>query len=230
MKFSKKSGEAGFVNLSDAVPDAIQEIRYHSSCNFTGDRVRGYERPIALLTVEAAEALKAVSDDVKKTGLRLKIFDAYRPLRAVAHFMEWAKRTDDIRMKAYFYPNLDKSVLFARGYIAEKSGHCRGSTVDLTLFDPTIGRDVDMGAPFDRFGEESRPDWCGNPETGEYTGDFPGDTPPLGGRINAVQFRNRMLLRAAMMRRGFRPIASEWWHFSLADEPYPDTYFADPLG
>ena len=218
----------GFVHLSDAVPDAILEIRYYSTFNFIGDRIRGYEKPTALLTVEAAAALKAVSDDVMKSGFRLKIFDAYRPERAVAHFMEWAKRVDDTRMKAYFYPRLDKAVL-PGPYIAERSGHSRGSTVDLTLFDMAAGRDADMGAPFDRFGEESRPDWCGDPETGLYTGDFPGGTPPAGGQINAAQFRNRMLLRAAMLRRGFKPITSEWWHFILADEPFPDTCFDHPV-
>ena len=219
----------GFVHLAEAVPDAILEIRYYSTYNFTGDRVDGYERPTALLTKEAAAALKAVSDDVKKQGYRLKIFDAYRPRRAVAHFMRWARAVGDTRMKAYFYPNLDKSVLFAQGYIAERSGHSRGSTVDLTLFDMAAGREADMGGTFDWFGRESHPDWCGDPETGAYTGEFPGAAPPTGGKINAMQFQNRMILRRAMMRRGFKPIREEWWHFTLADEPYPDTYFDHPV-
>ena len=220
---------SGFVHLAEAVPDAILEIRYYSTYNFVGDRIDGYEQPTALLTTEAARALKAVSDDVKQLGYRLKIFDAYRPQRAVVHFMNWAKDTGDTRMKAYFYPDLDKSVLFARGYIAEKSGHSRGSTVDLTLFDMTTEKEVDMGGTFDWFGRESHPDWCGNPETGEYTGEFAGGTPPSGRKINAVQFRNRMILRKAMMRHGFKPIREEWWHFTLADEPYPDTYFTHPV-
>ena len=131
----RNSAPDGFVHLADAVPDAILEIRYYSTYNFVGDRIDGYEQPTALLTKEAAKALKAVSDDVVKQGYRLKIYDAYRPQRAVNHFMRWAKQKNDIRMKAYFYPDLDKSVLFPRGYIAEKSGHSRGSTVDLTLFD-----------------------------------------------------------------------------------------------
>ncbi|MBQ9337997.1 MAG: M15 family metallopeptidase [Lentisphaeria bacterium] len=215
----------GFVHLAEAVPDAILEIRYYSTYNFIGDRIDGYEQPTALLTAEAAKALKAVSDDLKKQGYRLKIYDAYRPQRAVTHFMNWAKDVKDTRMKAYFYPNLDKSVLFAQGYIAEKSGHSRGSTVDLTLFDMTTEKEADMGGTFDWFGRESHPDWCGNPETGKYTGEFPGNTPPKDGKINEVQFRNRMILRKAMMRRGFKPIAEEWWHFTLANEPYPDTYF-----
>ena len=229
MTTGQNSAPPGFVHVSAAVPDAILEIRYHSTYNFIGDRIDGYERPTALLTVEAARALKAVSDDVGAQGYRLKIFDAYRPQRAVDHFIAWAKKTDDTRMKAYFYPDLDKSVLFAQGYIAERSGHSRGSTVDLTLFDMTSGKEVDMGGSFDRFGRESHPDWCGDPETEEYTGAFPGGTPPVGNGINAAQFHNRMLLRRAMMRHGFKPIISEWWHFCLAGEPYPDTYFDHPV-
>ena len=226
---ASKSAPSGFVHVSDAVPDVILEIRYHSTYNFVGDRIDGYDQPTALLTVEAAKALKAVSDDVKAQGYRLKIYDAYRPQRAVNHFMKWAKDAKDTRMKAYFYPDLDKSVLFPQGYIAEKSGHSRGSTVDLTLFDMSTEKEVDMGGTFDWFGKESHPDWCGNPETGKYTGEFSGNTPPTGGKINEVQFKNRMILRTAMMRHGFKPITEEWWHFTLANEPYPDTYFTHPV-
>ena len=226
---AQNSAPAGFVHLAEAVPDAILEIRYYATYNFVGDRINGYEQPTALLTVEAAKALKAVSDDVKKQGYRLKIYDAYRPQRAVFHFMAWAKKLDDTRMKAYFYPDLDKSVLFAQGYIAEKSGHSRGSTVDLTLFDMKTEKEVDMGGTFDWFGIESHPSWCGNPETKKYTGKYPGNTPPAGRAINEVQFRNRMILREAMMRHGFKPIAEEWWHFTLVKEPYPDTYFDHPV-
>ena len=215
----------GFVRLAEAVPDAILEIRYYSTYNFVGDRINGYERPTALLTVEAAKALKAVSDDVKKQGYRLKIFDAYRPQRAVTHFMNWAKDVNDTRMKPYFYPNLDKSVLFAQGYIAEKSGHSRGSTVDLTLFDMATEKEVDMGGTFDWFGKESHPDWCGDPETKTYTGNNNTEK----GKINAQQFKNRMILREAMMRHGFKPLVEEWWHFTLKDEPYPNTYFDYPV-
>ena len=143
--------------------------------------------------------------------------------------MNWAKKTSDTRMKAYFYPNLDKSVLFAQGYIAEKSGHSRGSTVDLTLFDMTKGKEVDMGGTFDWFGRESHPAWCGNPDTDKYTGEFPGNTPPAGGKINAEQFKNRMILRKAMLKHGFKPLVEEWWHFTLAKEPYPDIYFDYPV-
>ena len=217
------------MQLTEAVPDVILEIRYYSTYNFVGDRIRGYERPTALLTKEAAAALKAASDELKEQGYRLKIYDAYRPRRAVAHFVAWAEKTDDTRMKPFFYPDVDKSLLFEKGYIAEKSGHSRGSTVDLTLFDMKTGKELDMGGTFDWFGRESHPDWCGNPDTQTYTGDFPGDTPPTGGRINTAQFRNRMLLRSVMMKHGFKPNAQEWWHFTLEREPYPDTYFDHPV-
>jgi len=228
-KTTTDTAPAGFVYLTEAVPDTILEIRYYSTYNFVGDRIDGYERPVAMLTVEAAKALQAVSDDVKAQGYRLKIFDAYRPQRAVTHFMNWAKDVNDTRMKQFFYPNLDKSVLFPLGYLAVKSGHSRGSTVDLTLFDMATEKEVDMGGAFDWFGVESHPNWCGNPETGEYTGDFPGNTPPANGKINAEQFRNRLILRQAMMRHGFKPVVEEWWHFTLANEPYPDTYFDYPV-
>ena len=134
--------------------------------------------------------------------------------------MRWAKDPDDARMKQYFYPDLEKTVLFPRGYIAEKSGHTRGSTLDLTLFDMALEKEVDMGGTFDWFGVESHPDFGGNPETMEYAANE---------RITEEQFRNRMILRAAMMRHGFIPLDNEWWHFRLDNEPYPDTYFTFPV-
>ena len=197
-----------FVLLTDAVPDAILEIRYYSTYNFVGDRIDGYEQPVALLTREAAFALRQVSDELVQKGYRLKIYDAYRPQMAVSHFMRWALDFEDTRMKPYFYPELEKDVLFPLGYIAEHSGHSRGSTVDLTLFDMTTEKEVDMGGTFDYFGELSHPD---------YTG------------ITQEQYANRMLLREAMLAHGFKPLAEEWWHFTLAEEPYPDTYFTFPV-
>ena len=197
-----------FVLITDVVPDAIFEIRYYSTYNFVGDRIDGYEEPLAFMTTEAAEALKEVSDDVKEKGYRLKIYDAYRPQEAVTNFVEWAKDADDTRMKEYFYPDLDKSVLFPQGYIAAHSGHSRGSTVDLTLFDMDTEKEVDMGGTFDFFGELSHPDYKG---------------------ITKRQYKNRMILRKAMMKHGFNPLAEEWWHFTLAKEPYPDTYFTFPV-
>ncbi|MBP5351615.1 MAG: M15 family metallopeptidase [Fibrobacterales bacterium] len=220
---------SGFAVLTDAVPDAILEIRYHSTYNFVGARVDGYEEPTALLTREAADSLRAASDDAKAHGWRLKIYDAYRPQRAVDHFVRWAAAVDDTATKAYFYPDLDKSLLFPRGYIAAKSGHSRGSTVDLTLFDMRTGKELDMGGTFDWFGEESHPSFCGNPETLEYTCGYNGNAPAEGRKINSVQFYNRMALRALMLRHGFKPLDEEWWHFTLKDEPHPDTYFAFPV-
>ncbi len=199
---------SGFVVLAEHVPNIIQEIRYYSTYNFVGDRIDGYEEPLAMLTTEAAAALKEVSDELMGMGYRLKIFDAYRPQMAVTHFMNWALDPDDTRMKEYFYPDLDKDVLFPQGYIAEHSGHSRGSTVDLTLFDMNTEREVDMGGTFDYFGELSHPD---------YTG------------ITEEQYAMRMLLREVMLKHGFRPLAEEWWHFTLDNEPYPDTYFTFPL-
>ena len=199
---------SGFVSIGEAVPDAILEIRYYSTFNFIGDRIDGYERPVALLTREAASRLKEVSSDLAEKGYRLKIFDAYRPQKAVDHFMRWAEDASDVRMKPYFYPDLRKTDLIPGGYIARLSGHSRGSTVDLTLFDMRTQKEVDMGGPFDFFGERSHPDYSG---------------------IQESQAAVRMLLRNAMLRRGFRPLASEWWHFTLENEPYPDTYFTFPV-
>ena len=198
----------GFVELAEAVPDAILEVRYYSTYNFVGDRIDGYDEPVVFITKAAATALRAASDEAMELGYRLKVYDGYRPQRAVAHFMRWAKDSDDTMMKPFFYPNLDKSVLFAQGYIAEKSGHSRGSTVDLTLFDMKTGKEVDMGGTFDWFGEESHPAYCG---------------------ITEDQFANRMTLRRIMTSHGFMPVAEEWWHFTLEDEPYPDTYFDFPI-
>ena len=209
-----------FVNLAEAVPDAILEIRYYSTYNFVGTRVDGYQQPVALLTRQAADSLRAVSDDLMKQGYRLKVFDAYRPQCAVDHFVRWAANVSDTLMKPYFYPNLDKSVLFEQLYIMEKSGHTRGSTVDLTLFDMATEKEVDMGGTFDWFGPESHPDFGGNPETGEYKDNA---------QITAEQFHNRMILREAMLRHGFKPLDSEWWHFTLKDEPFKDTYFTFPV-
>ena len=199
---------SGFALLTDAVPDAVLDIRYYATYNFVGDRIDGYEEPIALLTREAAAALRKVSDALVSKGYRIKIYDAYRPQMAVSHFVRWAMDTADIRMKPYFYPDLDKDVLFPLGYIAKHSGHSRGSTVDLTLFDMAAGKDADMGGPFDYFGPLSKPD-------------FPG--------ITDEQHANRMLLREAMLSHGFKPYSEEWWHFTLDNEPYADTYFTFPV-
>lgn len=216
-----------FVTITDVVPDAILEIRYYSTYNFVGARVDGYLEPTALLTKPAADSLRVVSDDLKALGYRIKIFDAYRPQMAVDHFVRWASDINDTLMKAYFYPEVPRDSLFELGYIAKRSGHTRGSTVDLTLFDMNTEKEVDMGATFDWFGNESHPDFCGDPETGKYTGD--NSASPVGRSITEEQFNNRMILRNAMLRHGFKPIGEEWWHFTLKNEPFPDTYFTFPI-
>ena len=223
-KITPQEDSRDFVHITDVVPDVIMEIRYYGTYNFVGTRIDGYLAPTAMLTKEAADSLKAVSDDVKAQGFRLKIYDAYRPQCAVDHFVRWAADISDVAMKPYFYPFVDKSLLFEREYIMEKSGHTRGSTVDLTLFDMNTEKELDMGGTFDWFGEESHPDFCGNPDTGEYN-----PTVEHPRKITEQQFANRMILRRAMLRHGFKPLSSEWWHFTLKDEPYPETYFTFPL-
>ena len=199
---------SGFVLLADYVPGIIQEIRYHSTYNFVGERIEGYEEPCAILTQEAARALKQAANELNVQGYRLKVFDAYRPACAVRHFVLWGIEDLDLRMKPFFYPDLEKQELFEKGYIAKESSHSRGSTVDVTLLDMATGKELDMGSPFDFFGEVSHPDYHG---------------------ITEEQYANRMILQRVMMRSGFEPIDCEWWHFTLKNEPYPDTYFEFPV-
>ena len=197
-----------FVVMADYIPSIVQEIRYYSTYNFIGDRIDGYEEPIALCTLDCVRALKDVAAELLVLGYRLKVFDAYRPKTAVKHFVLWGIEDTDQRMKQYFYPDIDKTDTFKLGYIASRSSHSRGSTVDLSLLNMDTGHEVDMGSPFDLFGEISHP---------SYTA------------ITDEQYRMRMLLRNSMMRAGFVPYECEWWHFTLADEPYPDTYFEFPV-
>ncbi len=197
-----------FVLLSDYIPGIVQEIRYFSTYNFVGDRINGYEEPCAIITKEAARALQKAANMFNAQGYRMKIFDAYRPERAVKHFILWGIEDLDLRMKPYFYPDLEKHELFEQGYVASKSSHSRGSTVDLTLIDMNTGKEVDMGSPFDLFDEKSHPD---------------------SRNVTKEQFANRMLLQKTMTENGFVPIDCEWWHFTLKDEPFPDTYFDFPV-
>ena len=208
-KAADPADASGFVVLSDVCPDIIQEIRYYSTYNFVGDRIRGYEEPIALMTKEAAAALKAVSDELKAKGYRLKIYDAYRPQMAVDDFKSWAEDLNDRRMQPYFYPEVNKNRLFVEGYIDARSGHSRGSTVDLTILDMRTGKEVDMGGTFDYFGKRSHPDFVGD--------------------LTQKQKDNRLILRNAMINNGFKPLDTEWWHFTLKNEPYPNTYFTFPV-
>ncbi len=201
----------GFVDVQQIIPTLQVDPRYYGSHNFVGERIDGYLAPRVILTRPAAEALQRVQQELKLFGLGLKLFDGYRPQRAVAHFVRWAQDLDDTRMKADFYPEVDKHNLFKDGYIAEKSGHSRGSTVDLTLVALDAGKPVaelDMGTGFDWFSPQSWPD-------------SPAMTP--------AQRAHRLLLRLVMEKYGFKPYAQEWWHFTLANEPFPDTYFDFPV-
>ncbi|SCK57916.1 M15 family metallopeptidase [Streptomyces sp. WMMB 322] len=221
-----------FVALRDVAPSVMQEMRYRTRHNFVGDRVHGYRQGMCIVTRDTAEALKAAQRSVLKKGYSLKVYDCYRPQRAVDHFVEWAKDLDDERMKDEFYPRVEKDRLFEDGYIAEKSGHSRGSTVDLTLvrlpaqptrpyrpgeplvpcFAPQDVRfpdnSVDMGTGYDCF------------DTLSHTAD-----PRIKGRQRA----NRMLLKDTMARAGFTNLPEEWWHYTLTEETFPDTFFDFPV-
>jgi D-alanyl-D-alanine dipeptidase len=196
-----------FVDAAAVVSGLMEDIRYAGSHNFVGRPIDGYERPRCLLARPAAEALAQVAHDLAPQGLHIKVFDCYRPTRAVANFVRWARDLNDRKMKAEFYPDVDKRTLFSSGYIASRSGHSRGSTIDLTLARDD-GRELDMGTPFDFFSPKS---W------------------PADASISAEAHANRMVLANAMSRRGFRPYDKEWWHFTLRHEPFPDTYFDFPV-
>lgn len=194
----------GFVELKEVIPDIIYDIRYAGSNNFIGKPINGYQKPVAILSEPAAKALFKVQQDLKSKGYQLKVFDAYRSQGAVDHFVKWAANPDDTLMKKEFYPDVHKKDLFRLGYIAEKSGHSRGSTIDLSLVKISTQQELDMGSPYDFFGEISHH-----------------DTP----FISAEQEANRAILKGAMLARGFAPYLKEWWHYTLEKEPYPDTYF-----
>ncbi|MGE0666774.1 MAG: M15 family metallopeptidase [Sphingomonadales bacterium] len=201
----------GFVHADEVAPGLVLDLRYVGTDNFVGERVDGYEAARVVLTAAAAEALRQVQEELAGFGLGLKIFDAYRPTQAVAHFVRWSSLPDDPDAKRAYYPDIDKAKLFKEGYVATRSSHSRGSTVDLTLV--VVGEDggvtdLDMGTPFDFFGPESWPDYT------ELTGE---------------QRSNRLLLKLVMERHGFKPFDKEWWHFTLRDEPFPDTYFDFPV-
>jgi zinc D-Ala-D-Ala dipeptidase len=185
-------------------PGLVVEARYAGSHNFVGVPIDGYDKPLCYLTRPAAAALAQVVADLEPRGLTLKVFDCYRPERAVAHFVRWARNLADVKMKPVFYPHVDKSTLFSDGYIASRSGHSRGSTVDLTVASRAGGKELDMGTPFDFFSPRS----------------WPSDT-----SVSVEAQANRALLAQAMRKRGFVPYNKEWWHFTLRHEPYPQTYF-----
>ena len=205
--FSQKLPK-GFVYLSDVDISIQKELRYLGNNNFIGKPIDGYITDCIIVSKPTAKALKAIQTKLKKEGLSLKIFDAYRPQQAVNHFVRWAKILNDTLMKKQYYPKVPKSELFNLGYIASKSGHTRGSTIDLTIVDLKSGQELDMGSPYDFFGTKSHPFYR---------------------KISEKQKENRMLLRRMMLKNGFKPYDNEWWHFTLKDEPFPKTYFNFPV-
>ena len=192
------------LNIQKEIPDIRLEIRYCTTYNFIGEIIDGYKDPIALGTKELVEQLKIINSKARQMGYRLKIWDAYRPQSALDHFMAW-KGIEDDKMKSIFYPEYSKNDLFENNFIIEKSAHTRGSTVDLTLVDEKTGKELDMGSYFDYFGDISSP---------LYTDG-----------LTSIQIQNRKILRNLMLDNGFIPLESEWWHYTLKDEPYPDIYF-----
>jgi zinc D-Ala-D-Ala dipeptidase len=198
---------SAFVDAATVVPGLIVEMRYAGSHNFVGRPIDGYEAPRCLLSQAAAAALAEVARDLSSRGLHIKVFDCYRPMRAVMNFVRWARDLNDTAGKVEFYPDVDKRTLFRDGYIASHSGHSRGSTIDMTLTNDD-GRELDMGTPFDFFSPKSS---------------------PADPTVTPEQHTNRMLLAAAMRRHGFRPYDREWWHFTLRGEPFPATYFDFPV-
>ena len=194
----------GFVNVKEVIPKLRTDLRYYSTNNFIGEPVDGYNKPKCILTKEAAEALKKVQKDFEKLGFGLLVFDAYRPQRAVNQFVKWAQDTTDNTMKEKYYPNIDKKDLFKEEYISAKSGHSRGSTVDLTIVSLKTGHILDLGSDFDLFDEKSNVNYK---------------------NVTKNQRSIRLMLQRRMIKHGFQPHEKEWWHFTLKKEPYPDTYF-----
>ncbi len=194
----------GFVYANSVIPDLNVELRYFGTNNFVGDTIEGYKANKLIITKPTAEALKKVQDELQQQNLCLLVYDGYRPQRAVNHFMRWAKDLNDTINKQQFYPNVEKRYLFREEYIATRSGHSRGSTIDLTIIDGNTNEPLDMGSPYDFFGKAS---WVDHPN------------------LSKVQQHNRQLLQSVMLKHNFRNYAKEWWHFTLRWEPFPKTYF-----
>jgi D-alanyl-D-alanine dipeptidase len=203
-QISSQTLPKGFSYVSEIDATIKKELRYATSNNFIGKPIDGYLKDSLIVSTPAAKALKEIQTKLILSGLSLKIFDAYRPQQAVDHFVRWAKVMNDTLMKQLYYPDVQKSELFTLGFIASKSGHTRGSTVDLSIVDVKTNKEVDMGSSYDFFGEKSHPFYK---------------------KITEAQMKNRMLLRTIMIKNGFIPYDNEWWHFTLKDEPYPTTYF-----
>lgn len=200
----KQSLPEGFVYAKTIIPDLDVELRYYGTNNFVGDTIEGYNSNTLILSKATVEKLKLVQEELQQQNLCLKVYDGYRPQRAVNHFMRWAKALNDTVNKQQFYPDVKKQNLFNAGYIASRSGHSRGSTVDLSITDGETGEPLDMGSPYDFFGEASWVDYIG---------------------ITESQRKNRQLLQSVMLKHNFRNYAKEWWHFTLRWEPFPETYF-----
>ena len=198
----------GFVYVDDIIPDIQLELRYCLNNNFIGKPVNGYHAEVCILTEQAALALKQVQEELRTKGMSLKVFDAYRPQQAVNHFVTWARNVNDTLMKQQFYPKVAKRNLFKEGYIASRSRHSSGSTIDLTIVDINTGEELDMGTPYDYFGKAS---WL------------------LHEDLTQDQKDNRMLLHNVMKKFGFRHYPQEWWHFTLRGEPFKDQYFDFPV-
>ena len=201
------TGRDGFVDLIEHIPGIVVETRYAGDENFLGRPVAGYNAAKSLMTREAADALLGVQADLALMGYTLKVFDSYRPQRAVDDFMGWIQDSSDVTKKADYYPEINKDQLVPEGYIAERSGHTRGSTIDLTVAtvgDSGVVTELDMGSPWDFFGPISH---------------------ALNTNIPEKAQENRALLRRLMLKHGFKPNEAKWWHFTLTHEPYPDTYF-----
>jgi len=194
----------GFGYVKHLIPSIQIDLRYLGTHNFVGQSIDGYSKPVAILSNQAIVALQNVQNELLNYNLSVKIFDSYRPQRAVNHFVRWAEDLNDTIGKVEFYPQVKKQHLFKEGYIAARSGHSRGSTLDITLVDRYTGKELDMGSPWDFFGKES---WVEN------------------NKLTAQQRANRMLLQTIMLKNGFSHYPKEWWHFTLKNEPFPETYF-----
>jgi D-alanyl-D-alanine dipeptidase len=220
---------AGFVDAAAVVDGLVVDMRYFGDNNFVGARIDGYERPRCLLTTPAANALARIQRDLASRGLGLKVFDCYRPARAVAHFIRWAQNIHDQKRKAEFYPDIDKRDLFKLGYLAARSGHSRGSTVDLTLV-RRADNEAFSGKVGSGFPQKMRPTEDAAELDMGTVYDFSGRQSWIAAKSVSVEAqKNRALFVEAMTRGGFRPYHKEWWHFTLANEPFPDTYFDFPV-
>ena len=194
----------GFEYCKRIIPTLHTELKYATGDNFTNQKLPGYNESVCVLTYSALNQLFKIQNKLSELGLGLKVFDGYRPQKAVDAFLAWKSEPDLPEVKHRFYPDLEKETLFKEQYIARYSGHTRGSTVDLTLIDLTTRQELDLGTEFDFFGEQAN---------------------PLSQKVSPQQRANRLLLRTIMMEHGFLPYKNEWWHFTLANEPFPNTYF-----